>query len=50
MPDGLQWVGSQVNLTVVEMGRKLENPQAVEFLTAEGVRLIVSPLTKNAAS
>ena len=46
MPDGLQWVGSQVNLTVVEMGRKLENPQAVEFLTAEGVRLIVSPLTK----
>ncbi len=46
MPDALQWIGSQVNLTVVEMGRKLENPQALEFLTTEGVRLIVSPLPK----
>lgn len=46
MPDVLQWVGSQVNLNVVELGRRFENPQALEFLTAEGVRLIVSPLPK----
>ena len=43
--DVLKWIGSQVNLTVVEQGRKLENPQALEFLTVEGVRLIVSPLS-----
>jgi hypothetical protein len=42
--DILQWVGSQVGLTVVEQGRKLENPQAVEFLTTEGIRLVISPL------
>ncbi len=46
MPDVLQWIGSQVSLTVVEIGRRLENPQALEFLTTEGVRLIVSPLPK----
>jgi len=46
MPDVHQWVGSQVNLTVIEQGRKLENPPAVEFLTAEGARLVVSPLKK----
>lgn len=46
MPDVLQWVGSQVNLTVVEQARKLENPPAAEFLTAEGARLVISPLSK----
>ena len=44
--DVLQWIGSQVNLTVVEQGRKFENPPALEFLIAEGVRLVVSPLPK----
>ena len=44
MPDVLKWVGAQVNLSVVEQNRKLENPPAIEFLTAEGVRLVVSPL------
>ena len=44
MPDVLKWVGGQVNLTVVEQNRKLENPPALEFLTTEGVRLVVSPL------
>jgi hypothetical protein len=47
MQDVLKWVGSQVNLTVIEQGRRLENPQALEFLTTEGVRLIVSPLRKS---
>jgi len=46
MPDVLEWVGSQVNLTVVDQGRKLNEPPAVEFLTAEGARLVVSPLKK----
>ncbi len=45
MPDVLEWIGKQVNLTVIEQGRKLENPPALEFLTAEGVRLVISPLS-----
>ena len=44
MPDVNQWIGSQVNLDVIEQNRKLDNPPAVEFLTTEGVRLVVSPM------
>ncbi len=43
MPDVMKWVGSQVNLKVIEQGRKLENPPAVEFFTKEGVMVVVSP-------
>jgi hypothetical protein len=46
MPDVLQWISSQVNLTVIEQGRRLTNPPAIEFLTSEGTRLVMSPLTK----
>jgi len=46
MPDVLEWVGRQVNLTVVEKRRLLDNPPAIEFLTAEGPRLVLSPLNK----
>ena len=46
MPDVLKWVGSQVNLTVIEQGRQLANPPAIEFLTSEGVRIVMSPLAK----
>lgn len=46
MPDVLKWIGNQVNLTVVEQGRRLANPAAIEFLTIEGVRIVVSPLAK----
>jgi hypothetical protein len=46
MPDVMEWVGSQVNLTVVDQGRKLDEPPAVEFLTAEGARIVISPLKK----
>ena len=31
--DGLEWLGNQVQLTVIEQGRKLENPRAVEYFT-----------------
>lgn len=44
MPDVNQWIGQQVNLTIVEQNRKLENPPALEFLTTESVRLVVSPM------
>jgi hypothetical protein len=44
MPDALQWLGRQVNLNVVEVGRRFENPPALELMTSEGVRLVVSPL------
>jgi len=44
MPDALCWMGSQVNLNVVEIGRRFENPPAVELMTSEGIRLVVSPL------
>lgn len=47
MPEVFQWLGQQVNLTIVEQNRKLENPPALEFLTKEGVRLVVSPLPKH---
>ncbi len=47
MPDVLKWVGAQVNLNVIEQGRKLENPPAVEFFTKEGVMLVVSPWEKS---
>ncbi len=50
MPDVLKWIGSQVNLTVIEQGRRLANPPAIEFLTSEGARLVVSPLTKRKLS
>jgi hypothetical protein len=46
MPDVLKWIGSQANLTVIEQGRRLANPPAVEFLTSEGARLVVSPLAR----
>jgi len=41
--DGLQWLGDQVNLHIIEQGRKLQNPRAIEYLTSEGVRLVISP-------
>jgi len=44
--DPAKWLGDQVNLHIIEQGRKLENPRAVEFFTTEGVRLVVSPLKK----
>jgi hypothetical protein len=44
--DGFEWLGNQVQLTVIEQGRKLENPRAVEFFTQEGPRLVISPLDK----
>ena len=44
--DGLEWLGNQVQLTVIEQGRKLENPRAVEYFTQEGPRLVISPLEK----
>ena len=44
MPDALQWLGSQVNLKIVDQGRKFENPPALELIAGEGVRLVVSPL------
>ena len=50
MPDVLKWIGSQANLTVVEQGRRLANPPAIEFLTSEGVRLVVSPLARRKLS
>ena len=50
MPDVLKWTGSQVNLTIVEQRRRLNNPPAIEFLTSEGVRLVVSPLTRRKLS
>jgi hypothetical protein len=43
MPDAKEWLGSQVNLTVVDQARRLMNPPAAEFLTSEGPRLVVSP-------
>ena len=43
MPEVYKWVGAQVNLNVIEQGRKLENPPAIEFFTTEGVMLVVSP-------
>lgn len=46
MPDPLIWLGNQVNLTVVDQARRLVNPPAAEFLTAEGERLVISPLSK----
>jgi hypothetical protein len=46
MPDPLVWLGNQVNLTVVDQARRLVNPPAAEFLTAEGDRLVISPLPK----
>jgi hypothetical protein len=46
MPDVLTWIGSQANLTVIEQGRRLANPPAVEFLTSEGARLVLSPLAR----
>jgi len=44
MPDVLQWLGSQVNLEIVDQGRRFENPPALELVAGEGVRLVVSPL------
>ncbi|MCD6356344.1 MAG: hypothetical protein J7L66_03565 [Anaerolineaceae bacterium] len=44
--DGKIWLGEQVQLTIIEQGRKLENPRAVEFFSAEGPRLVISPLRK----
>ena len=44
MPDALQWLGSQVNLKIVDQGRRFENPPALELIASEGVRLVVSPL------
>ncbi len=44
MPDAMRWLGNQVNLDVVEIGRRFENPPALELMTSEGVRLVVSPL------
>ena len=41
--DGLQWLGDQVNLNILEQGRRLENPRAIEYFTTEGVRLVISP-------
>lgn len=46
MPDALQWLGSQVNLNVIEQARNLDNPPAVEYFTAEGARLVISTLPK----
>lgn len=46
MPDVLQWVGKQVNLTIIEQGRRLDNPPAIEFLTGEGARVVMSPLAR----
>jgi hypothetical protein len=46
MPNALRWVGEQVNLNIVETGRRLANPPAVEFLTSEGIRVVISPLEK----
>ena len=46
MPDPFVWLGSQVNLTVVDQARRLVNPPAAEFLTGEGERLVISPLAK----
>jgi hypothetical protein len=46
MPDVLVWLGSQVGLSIVEQGRLLVEPPAAEFLTAEGDRLVISPLPK----
>lgn len=46
MPDPLVWLGNQVNLTVVDQARRLVNPPAAEFLSAEGERLVISPLSK----
>ncbi|BBB48064.1 hypothetical protein [Pelolinea submarina] len=45
MPDALQWLGSQVNLKIVDQGRRFENPPALELIAGEGVRLVVSPLS-----
>ena len=41
--DGLKWLGDQVNLNILEQGRRLENPRAIEYFTTEGVRLVISP-------
>ncbi len=41
--DGLKWLGDQVNLHIIEQGRRLENPRAVEYFTTEGTRIVISP-------
>ena len=45
--DGLKWLSDQVNLHIIEQGRKLENPRAVEFFSTEGIRLVISPEKKS---
>lgn len=40
--DGLKWLGDQVNLHIIEQGRWLQNPRAIEYLTTEGTRLVIS--------
>lgn len=43
--DPLNWFGNQINVKIVELQRKLDNIPAVEFITTEGMRLVVSTLS-----
>jgi len=47
MPDALAWVGEQVKMTIVETRRQFDTPPALECMTAEGNRIIISPLKKS---
>lgn len=43
--DPLEWFGNEAGVKITEVSRILDKPQALEFLTSQGTRLVVSHLS-----